>query len=137
MPRHWWKMLMLGASATIGCNVPQSLNLYTVDAINGQPVAGVRVQQTDKQWSTSTLGVTDKAGHLDGIHVIREDRLMFTRSGYEPVRVLIDFQEAKPLQPIAPAAGNEEAHKADTPVTDGEPLPYGSDHTLTVLMHPK
>ena len=131
-------LLMIAvASLAAGCNVPSSLNLYTVDAINGQPVGGVRVIQTDKSWSTSTLGVTDKAGHLDGIRLERNDRLMLTREGFEPVRVLIDFQEAKPLQPVAPAAGNEEAHKADVPVPDAEPFPYASDHSLTILMHPR
>jgi hypothetical protein len=130
-------MMLAVAGTVVGCNVPLSLNLYTVDANSGQAIAGVRVVQTDKHWSNSTLGVTDTKGHLDGIHLERNDRLMLTRDGFDPVRVLIDYQEAKPLQPVAPAAGNEAAHKADVPVADGEPFPYGSDHSLTILMHPR
>ena len=135
--RSVYFLLLVFALAAGGCNMPSTLNLYTVDAISGRPVAGVRVLETDKNWNTSTLGVTDTAGRLDGVRLERNDRLMLTHSGYEPVRLLIDYQDAKPLQPVAPAAGNDEAHKADVPMTDADPFPFAPDHTVTILMHPQ
>jgi hypothetical protein len=125
------------ALPAVGCNVPTSLNLYTVDAISGRPIASVRIQQTDKHWSTSTLGFTDKEGRLDGVSLKRNDRLLLTHAGYEPLRLLIDFQEAKPLNPVAPAPWNEEAQRADQPLSDADAFPFAPDHMVTILMHPQ
>jgi hypothetical protein len=131
-----WLAAIVAGLAIGGCSTPQSLNVFAVDSISGHPVAGVQVEHVGKKGS-NMAGVTDDAGRLEGIKVERGDQLSFARSEYEPLRVLIDFSEALPMQPSPPPAGDKAAKKADVPVSDADAFPFASDHTVTILLRPK